>query len=271
MDWSLVLISQGIESALENTPEQGWGLAVSAEDYQRALEAIRLYRVENRGWPWQRQIFRAGVIFDWASLAWVVLVLLFFWLDEHLGLQRAGLMNSRAVGQGEWWRLFTAIWLHADASHLAFNATLGFLLLGLAMAGFGSGPGLLGAYLAGMGGNLLGWFVSPMRGSSLGASGMVMGALGLLAMQSLTRWRGIPGRTKYLLAGVSGGLMLFVLLGLSPGTDVIAHLGGFISGSLIGLLLVRFPLDRSTTGNVLCGLLFVALVLLPWWLALRHG
>jgi len=267
MDWSLVLVSQSIETALEHTPEAGWELAVASEDYERALEAIRLYRAENRGWPWQRRILRSGLLFDWGSLAWVGLVVLFFCLDERVGLQRAGLMIRPAVGQGEWWRLFTAIWLHADVSHLVFNATLGFVLLGFAMAGFGSSPGLLGAYLAGVGGNLIGWAASPSRGSSLGASGMVMGALGLVAMLSLTRWQEVPNRKKYLVAGVSGGLMLFVLFGLSPGTDVVAHFGGFVSGVLIGFLLARFPLERNARANAICGLLFAVLVLVPWWLA----
>jgi len=271
MDWSLVLMSQGIETALEHTPETGWALSVASQDYDKALETIRLYRLENRGWPCQRQILRANLLFDWSSLAWVVLLVLFFWLDEQFGLQSAGLMNRPAVGQGEWWRLFTAIWLHADISHLVFNATLGFVLLGFAMAGFGPGFGLLGGYFAGVGGNVIGWLLSPSRGTSLGASGMVMGALGLLAMLSMTRWREFPVRTKYLVAGVSGGIMLFVLLGLNPGTDVVAHFGGFVSGVSIGAVLARFSLEKSAFANGICGLLFAVLVLVPWWLAWSHG
>ena len=227
---SLVLVSQGIETGLEHTSEAGWGLTVSEEGYQSALEAIRHYHIENRGWPWQREIFHAGVIFDWASLAWVVLVLVFFWLDGRIGLRGAGLMNGQEGAQGEWWRLFTAVWLHADVSHLTFNATIGLVLLGLAMASFGSGAGLLAPYLAGVGGNLLAWLLSPSRPPSLGASGMVMGALGLLAIHSITRWQGTPQRTKYLLAGISAGLMLFVLLGSDPASDVMAHAGGFVTG-----------------------------------------
>src|SRR5438105_2939744 len=133
MDWSLVLVSQGIETAVEHAADAGWALTVAPEDYENALQTIRLYCLENRGWPWQRPIFRAGLLFDWSSLAWIVLLLLFFWLDAHVGLAGVGLMNGRAVSQGEWWRLFTAVWLHADISHLAFNAAIGFVLLGLTM------------------------------------------------------------------------------------------------------------------------------------------
>jgi hypothetical protein len=65
--------------------------------------------------------------------------------------------------------------------------------------------------------------------------------------------------------------MLFLLLGVTPGTDIMAHLGGFLSGLVLGSLLTpwirhtRKPI--ATTVSTLC---FLTLVLWPWWLALRH-
>jgi membrane associated rhomboid family serine protease len=271
MDWSLVLVSQGIETTID-AGEDGsqWGLLVSRTDYESALNSIRLYRLENRGWPWQREIFHQGVIFDWGSLAWVALLWLFFVLDSRLNLQTAGVMNAGAVSSGQWWRLFTGVWLHADVAHFAGNAGLGVVLLGLVMGRFGTGVGLLAAYLAGAGGNAFAWMLVPGRGPSLGASGMVMGGLGLLAVQSFAHWRETPRAARYILAGICGGVMLFVLLGLSPGTDVLAHLGGFLSGLLIGAGLTRFPPPaRRTAANLACGLVLVLLVLVPWLLALR--
>jgi rhomboid protease GluP len=269
MDWSLVLVSQGIETTIDPPQdENGWGLLVAAQDYQKAVDAIRQYRIENRGWPWQRQIFRPGILFDWGSLAWVVLLLLFFELDDRLGFRSIGLVDTVAVAHGQWWRLFTGIWLHADVAHLAANATFGLVLLGLAMARFGTGAGLLSAYLAGAGGNLFVCLLLPERGRSLGASGMVMGALGLLAVQSLSIWRKTRHPAKYIVTGISGGLMLFVLFGLSPDSDVLAHLGGFLSGLLLGGLLASFPaLARNNSANLGSGLLFAILVILPWWRA----
>src|SRR5207245_4806111 len=108
---------------------------------------IRQYTIENRGWPWQREIFYPGLLFDWGSLAWVALLLLFFALDVRFDLRTRGVMESAAVGHGQWWRLFTAMWLHGDISHLAANATIGGVLLGLAMARFVTGSGLPAAYL----------------------------------------------------------------------------------------------------------------------------
>ena len=111
-------------------------------------------------------------------------------------------MNSEAVSAGEWWRIFTAITLHSDASHLAANVSTGFLLLGLAMANYGPGIGLAAAYLAGAGGNFSGFFVYGKMHRSLGASGMVMGALGLLAAQTISLARKNPAARKYVASGL---------------------------------------------------------------------
>jgi rhomboid protease GluP len=274
MDWSLVLVSQGIETTIEGSENSaGWGLRVGEADYPRAIQALRLYQLENRRWLWQQNIFEpTGYLFDWASLAWVLLVCLFFWAtDGRSELRAAGEMDSLGVSQGQWWRLFTAIWLHADLAHLAGNATFGFLLLGLAMGRYGTGIGLLAAYFAGVGGNLAAFLLSAKH-LSLGASGMVMGGLGLLAIQSPSLWRQSPRGARYLLSGICGGIMLFVLLGLTPGTDVLAHFSGFASGLLIGGLLSLFPgLTRRPVPNLICGFLFAALVIWPWGFALRHA
>jgi len=155
-------------------------------------------------------------------------------------------------------------------AHLAGNGTLGVVLLGLAMARYGTGAGLLASYLAGVGGNLLALLLSSHPHYSLGASGMIMGSLGLLAIQSLHLWRRTPQSTQYILARIVGGLMLFILLGLTPGTDIFAHLGGFISGMLLGALAALVPnLARQPGLNLLSGFVFASLVVCPWWCAMR--
>jgi membrane associated rhomboid family serine protease len=271
MDWSLALASQGIEVVIENDPETGWALVVPAPDYDRAVATIRQYRLENLHWPWRKPIFKAGLLFDWVSVAWVLVMVNFHWVSTARPHWRSvGIMDNAAVGHGEWWRLFTAILLHADLAHLALNAVFGFVLLGLAMGRYGTGVGLLAAYLAGAGGNLSSWFVHDGTQRGLGASGMVMGALGLLAAQSLSLRRELPSATKYIAGGLAAGVMLFVLLGLRPGTDVMAHFGGFVSGVALGAMLSPVPhLAQRPLTNLFAGLWFAALVVGTWALALK--
>ncbi len=269
MDWSLVLISQGIGTEIhQDQANSAYGLLVSPEDYSKAVCAIRQYRKENLGW-WRREFFRPGLLFDWGSLAWVILVCLFYWVDAATDLRAVGMMDNTAVASGQWWRLFTAVWLHGDLAHLSANASLGLILLGLTMGSIGTGPGLLAAYLSGVGGNAIAFLVSARALTSLGASGVVMGCLGILTARSF--FRRTPYSGKYFIAGLAAGLMLFVLLGLSPGTFIQAHVGGFVTGLLLGLLASLFPnSSRNTLFNVSCGFLFTLLALLPWWLALSR-
>ena len=211
-------------------------------------------------------------LFDGASLVLVILNVCFFWLSQADGrFQAAGLMDVAAVSRGQWWRLFTAMFLHADMAHLASNAAIGFVLLGLVMGRYGTGVGALAALLAGAAGNLAVWLVCPPPREGLGASGLVLGALGLLAAQTAADWGGKLRPPRHLIVGFAAGVMLFVLLGLSPGTDILAHTGGFVAGAALGLLLASVPdLARRPLVNVLAGLGFAALVMVSWWLALRR-
>lgn len=272
MDWSLVLLSEGIESRVVRVDEvRGWALLVPVEAHGRSVQVIQQYRAENRGWTLRHPVFHTDFLFDWSAIIWVLLILFFFWLDSRLDLRLAAVAQPLAVRHGEWWRPFTAIWLHADIPHLAANATFGFLFLALTMGRYGAGPGLLAAYLAGAGANLIRCLVSLEDISSIGASGMVMGALGLAASQSFWLWRRAPKMRSYIIGGVVSGLMLFTLYGLAPGTDVVAHFGGFVLGLLLGMLLSRKPSTPvRPVVNVLSGAIFTTLVILPWLLAL-HG
>ena len=202
LDWSLLLLSQEIESRIDVSETGGWGLTVEAQHHARALELIRQYRIENLGWPWRRKIHR-NVLFDWGSLAWVCLLVVFYWIaGTWTGVSVAGRMDSAEVSRGEWWRLFTSIFLHADIGHLAANAGFGLVLLGLAMGEYGTGVGLLSAFLAGAGGNALAWGIDPHH-LSVGASGMVMGCVGLLAAQVVSPSRNWMRLPKSLAAGLA--------------------------------------------------------------------
>ena len=99
-----------------------------------------------------------------------------------------------------------------------------------------------------------------------------MGALGLLTIPPFREKPKSRQVTGFLLGGFAAGVMLFVLLGVSPESDVVAHLAGFATGVFIALCLVLS--SRAVCHpviNVLTGLLFAGLVLWTWWLALRHA
>lgn len=274
MDWSLVLASQDIETTIEKD-EAGWCLCVAEADYERARSAIDLYRRENRGWLWRQRFTQAELPFHWASLFWIFGLLLFnLCVEIYPGdATGRGIMNSARVAAGEWWRLFTAVTLHADGGHLLANLTTGFLFFGFAMSAYGPGICLLASYVAGAGANLAGYWIYPMTHRGLGASGMVMAALGLLAVQSARLWRRHPKATKLLLRMAAGGFLILVFFGFSPETDVVAHVAGFFIGAVLGISLawVKEEKLRGVWPNAVSAGLLVTLVALTWRLALGRN
>ena len=273
MDWSLALASQGIEVAIDHQPEGlGWVLLVNPDQQQRALDTIRQYRLENRGWRLRQRLHDWGVSFHWGVLAWCWVLIVIHWLADAGGsrLEVAGTMSHTVRETGEWWRLVTATTLHVDVGHLAANVSTGIVVLGLAMGRYGAGWTLLATLFAGALGNLAGWMLhtTPYRG--LGASGVVMGGLGLLAVQSVALWRDPFAARRSLLTGVIAGTLLFVLFGLNPKSDVVAHTGGFVGGLLLGALLNLLPSRRAreTRADRLAGAAAIVLAAVCWALAL---
>jgi rhomboid protease GluP len=274
MDWSLALVSQGIESTIEPPSINGsWALLIAPTDSERAFKTLRLYHTENRHVLWPQPLPWPETHFDWTSVAWAVSLVVVYWIS---GIQpdvlKCGIMDSTLVLSGQWWRMLTAMTLHADLAHLGENLSIGIVLLGLAMGQYGTGTGLLAACFAGVAGNGVSLMLNSKPFEGLGASGMIMGALGLLAAQSLLPRHHPRPSLKFLLGGVIAGVMLFTLLGLSPGSDIPAHLGGFVAGLFIGGVLVYLPAAwlRNHYVNLACGILFGILAGMTWCLALTH-
>jgi rhomboid protease GluP len=266
MEWSLVLASQGIPHLIASPDESGhWSLRIAPADVTRASAAIRQYERENRARPWQQHYLEGRVVFDWIALVWAALLVAIHALSEnHPGIKDAGVMHGIDVLRGEWWRLVTATQLHADWGHLASNLSIGVVLLGLVMGRWGTAPGMLAALLAGIGGNVSNLLIRP-DAYSLGASTVVMGCIGLLAVLPRSQTPAAHGLWRGLLTGVGGAVLLFLLLGLDPRSDVLAHTGGFVSGVLLAFGLRFMPgLSQSRWSGRVAFLLLAVLLLLSW-------
>ncbi len=276
MDWSLALASQGIEVTLDHQPEGlGWVLWVDAAQQTAALAVLRQYRLENRGWRLRHRLRALEVRFHPAALAWAGMLMAFHVLAEAAGgrLEAAGCMTHTTGVRGEWWRLVTATMLHADVGHLASNVATGLAALGLAMGRYGAGWTWCLTLLAGALGNAVGLVFHPAPYRGLGASGMVMGALGMLTVQSLGAWRHPRAAWRSVFAGLAAGTLLFVLFGLSPRSDVVAHVGGYVGGVLGGLLLHGLPRTWGprSAADGWAGTLGLALAAGCWFFALAQG
>ena len=181
----------------------------------------------------------------------------------------AGRVDGVLIRAGEWWRAVTALTLHSGIRHLVGNLIFGGLF-GL-FAGRLLGPGIawLTILLAGISGNLLNTLLLDATHKSIGASTAVFAALGLVAGFV---WRGklmAQDRWAYRVGPIVGGFALLMYTGTGgPNTDVGAHLMGFLSGLLAGVLLAplhfRLANDRwqrrAGTGAVV-------LIVFAWFMA----
>jgi membrane associated rhomboid family serine protease len=271
MDFGLVLASQEIEATVIRD-EYGWAVSVLERDYDRALTTLAQWKKENRGWQWRNPLPKAvGRVFHWTSLVWACATAAIYVWSLAPGIKDAGVVDNTKVAAGEWWRLFTAVTLHADLAHLLSNITTGLILFGLAMARFGTGPALLATFISGALGNVASFYMYSGPYHGLGASGMVMGALGLLAVPTVEEnWR-MSTVAGLVLRGIAATFLMLTLLGFSPGTDIVAHLGGFVSGVALGLVMMIIPPKRlqDSVTNLATGGLFLAVMTASWWLALR--
>jgi membrane associated rhomboid family serine protease len=148
---------------------------------------------------------------------------------------------------GEWWRLFSAMFVHIGILHLALNMQCLWRLGNLAERLFGNWPFLVLYVLSGLGGGVASVWWHPDIVSA-GASGAIFGLAGGLVV-FLYRGR-LPVPQKVIQPTLTSTLFFIaynLLYGFAQsGIDNIAHLGGLLTGAAIGGLLVR-SLPRTET------------------------
>ena len=98
-----------------------------------------------------------------------------------------------------------------------------------------------------------------------------MGCIGLLAVLPKSHPTAHAGMWRGVLAGVSGAILLFLMQGMDPRSDVLGHTGGFIAGLLLACILRQLPwLNRSRWTGRAAFLLLTVLLLSSWWMALKN-
>jgi rhomboid protease GluP len=157
-------------------------------------------------------------------------------------LIRLGGKFDPLIFAGEWWRLVTAVFLHASLIHIGFNLWCLFDL-GPAVESMFSTTKFIFLYLVtGIAGFVLSTLWSP--GLSIGASGAILGLIGILIGASFhhghlgKEYRGQLWRWVIYIA-------IFGLLGM--GVDNAAHIGGLVSGIALGYLIPEGEPDTRSS------------------------
>lgn len=145
-----------------------------------------------------------------------------------------GLKVNEFIIQGQYWRLFTPMFLHGSILHLGFNMYALYIF----------GPGLERYYrhgrflllflLGGFAGNVFSFMfsASPSLGSSTAIFGL-LAAEGVFLYQNQKVFGGVARRA------LNNIIMIAVvnfIIGLSPGIDNWGHMGGLLGGAIFALL-----------------------------------
>ncbi|CBJ29235.1 conserved unknown protein [Ectocarpus siliculosus] len=135
---------------------------------------------------------------------------------------------------GEWYRLVTAVMLHGGWGHLAGNS-MALFNIGRGTETYMGTEKFVALYVcSGVSGNVLSCIVDPLT-PSLGASGAIFGLLGAEAMIHLA---GPKASMPLFVSSVGQTAFFAVLVGLLvPNIDHWGHLGGFVGGAALTLLI----------------------------------
>lgn len=162
---------------------------------------------------------------------------------SNRALRLLGATGSFPWAHGEWWTLFTAIYLHGGILHILFNV-LWIRQLGPAVEEL-YGPARFFVIYTVSG--VAGFVVSNFLGIpfTVGASGSIFGLLG--AMVAFGRRRGGVFGAMVLRQYGQWALLLFVLGFFMSGVNNLAHAGGFVGGLAAGLVLSLAERRAETT------------------------
>jgi rhomboid protease GluP len=166
------------------------------------------------------------------TIAFFLLQLLTKYLFGYDLLIELGAKSNQYIRAGQIWRFFTPMLLH-DSSyglplHIGFNMYALYIIgVGLERR-FGHGRFLVLYILSGFAGSVFSFLLSSA--DSIGASGAIFGLIGAEGIFLYQNRKLLGSQVKRAINNVIFIVVLNLFLGLSPGIDNWAHVGGLMGG-----------------------------------------
>ena len=162
-------------------------------------------------------------------------------MDMQTLLNMGALYGPYTVQEGEWWRLFTAMFLHGGMTHILMNM-FSLYLVGRGAEKYFDTKAYLSIYLfSGILGGLASLYMHPAS-VGVGASGAIFGIFGALAGFFLAHREKIGTHTKAFMKDFAIIIGINLVIGFSiPSIDVSAHIGGLVVGMIGGFVLSKNP------------------------------
>ncbi len=176
------------------------------------------------------------------------------------------------IATGQYWRLFTAMFLHAGLIHIAFNAYALWIFGTIVEQELGHVRFALIFFTTGLFASAASYAFGPYYAVGVGASGAIFGVFGaFVAYNYRRRHLAIAAaRLRSALALVAINMLIAFTI---PAIDWRAHVGGFIAGLAAGFVAegVGTPSQRRTILVLgFAGILVAAIALVAWHTGQLH-
>jgi len=184
-------------------------------------------------------------------------------MDMQVLVHMGALYGPLTVLQGEWGRLFSAMFLHGGMTHILMNM-FSLYLIGRGVEVYFEKKAYISIYLfSGLLGGLASLYIHPVS-VGIGASGAIFGVFGALAGFFLAHRNKIAAHSKAFMKDFAIVLGLNLALGLSiPSIDVSAHLGGLLIGLIGGFVISKNPKWVWAYSAVMLMIMFAVMQYLP--------
>lgn len=146
-----------------------------------------------------------------------------------------GAMQPIAVADGQFWRLFTAMFLHVGLLHIALNAYFFWLFGRMVEASFGRTWMVLIYVVAGFLASVASYAFGPVTTLAVGASGAISGVFGAFIAYNYRRRQHAMNAANLRMALTVIVLNAVIAIGYSS-IDWRAHVGGLVAGFALGYL-----------------------------------
>ena len=147
-----------------------------------------------------------------------------------------GAMQGFAVADGDYWRLFTAAFLHAGILHIAFNMYALYIFGPYVERSLGTTRFVIAYVTMAVASSVFVYWLTEPQVATIGASGAVFGLFGLALVLLI--------RTRQDVRGLLVLLAINAFISLQGNISWQGHLGGFVTGVLLGVSLAYAPRDR---------------------------
>lgn len=206
---------------------------------------------------------------DIALMIWVLSIDGFASPDQNpmLGPPSQVLIDSGAkvtslILAGQWWRLISAMFLHVGIVHLLFNLFMQ-VIIGIILERRYDCIRVAVIYLiSGIGGDVASAVFLP-RYATVGASGALFGLLAMWTVMIFQDYHELK-RPRVLIISTLISIVISFVLGLLPLADNFVHLGGFLVGLELSIVIVP-KITRTPTwkfwGRTILSIVFAILFL----------